>query len=239
MRSRPSSSARNPASPPSSCSGRGALGGLLRLGLPPTIGPHLLPFILPKLHRAFSTLKLYVREELARELPDALSRGVHDLLLVPLPVHGADLETQPIFREAIFIAMADDHPRCASVPEARGPPGRGRLTLERGHQLQEQVEALCDELGADLRLDYGGTSLDTLTQMVAMGTGISFLPGLYVERALGRQPGITVREIEGRSLSRTIGAVWRSTSARRDDYLTLVRFVRETVAAEFPGFMLL
>ena len=113
------------------------------------------------------------------------------------------------------------------------------MTLERGHQLQEQVEALCRELGADLRLEYGGTSLDTLTQMVAMGTGISFLPGLYVERALHRQPGITVREIEGRSLSRTIGAAWRSTSGRRDDYMMLIRFVRETVSAEFPGFMLL
>ena len=93
--------------------GRGALGGLLRLGLPPTIGPHLLPLILPKLHRAFPALKLYVREEIQRELPDALSRGVHDLLLVPLPVRGADLETQPIFREPIFVAMADDHPLAA------------------------------------------------------------------------------------------------------------------------------
>ena len=79
---------------------------------------------------------------------------------------------------------------------------------------QEQVAALCEVMGADLALDFEGTSLDTLSQMVAMGAGITFLPGLYVERWARSQGGVAIRDLEGRSLTRTVGAVWRNTSSR-------------------------
>ena len=59
--------------------------------------------------------------------------------------------------------------------------GETFLTLERGHRLHDQVRALCEQYGAKLSLDYEGTSLDTLRQMVAMDMGISFLPALYAQ----------------------------------------------------------
>ncbi|MCF6229052.1 MAG: LysR family transcriptional regulator, partial [Planctomycetes bacterium] len=37
-------------------------GGTFKIGVSPTVGPYLLPYILPDLHREYSTLKLYVRE---------------------------------------------------------------------------------------------------------------------------------------------------------------------------------
>ena len=45
-------------------SGGRELAGLLRLGLPPPIGPYLLPHIMPKLHAAYPDLRLYIKEEL-------------------------------------------------------------------------------------------------------------------------------------------------------------------------------
>jgi LysR family hydrogen peroxide-inducible transcriptional activator len=60
------------------------------------------------------------------------------------------------------------------------------LTLGPGHQLHEAVLALCEEFGANVRLDYDGTSLDMLREMVVMGLGITFMPDLYVQRTLAR-----------------------------------------------------
>jgi LysR family hydrogen peroxide-inducible transcriptional activator len=45
-----------------------------RLGVPPTLGPYLLPNIVPAIHRKFDRLKLYVREE----PPSQLESGVLD-----------------------------------------------------------------------------------------------------------------------------------------------------------------
>lgn len=221
-------------------SARGPLGGVIRLGLPSTIGPNLLPLILPELHRSHPDLALHVREDVPSKLPGALAGGMHDVLLVPLPITGPDLVTRPIFREPLHVAMAEDHPLAKAEPLTRKDlRGNRVLALERGHQLQEQVAAICEEVGANLAFDFEGTSLDTLTQMVAMGTGVTFLPGLYVERAAKLQSGVVVRELSGRSLSRTIGAAWRNTSTRVDDYELLIRFIRSAVADNFPRFLLL
>lgn len=220
-------------------SGHGPLGGVIRLGLPSTIGPHLLPLILPELHRNHPELTLHVREDLPRRLPEALASGVHDVLLTPLPVRGPDLATRPIFREPLFVAMAEDHPLAGLETLTRSDLRDQRvLTLEQGHQLQEQVAAICDEFGAKLAYDFEGTSLDTLSQMVAMGVGVTFLPGLYVERALSRQSGIVVRELSGRAISRTIGAAWRRSAVRVDDYGLFIEFVRNAISSNFPRFML-
>lgn len=216
------------------------LGGLVRLGLPSTIGPHLLPLILPQLHRNHPGLALRVREDVPRSLPEGLSAGRHDLLLAPLPLIGPDLASQPIFREPLYVAMAEDHPLAAAAALTRSDlSGQRVLTLEQGHQLQEQVAAICEEFGAELALDFEGTSLDTLAQMVATGVGITFLPGLFVERALHGQTGIVVRTMTGRQLSRTIGAAWRKTSSRTGDYQLLIQFIRGAVAQHFPRFTLL
>lgn len=215
------------------------LGGIIRLGVPHTVGPHLLPLILPELHRNHPDLTLHLREDVPGNLPDALANGGHDMILQPLPTRGADLATKPIFREPLMIAMAEDHPLASKETLTRNDlQGQRVLTLEKGHQLQEQVAAICEEFGAELAFDFEGTSLDTLSQMTAMGVGITFLPGLYVERSARMQSGIAIRELSDRSLSRTIGAAWRNSSSRSEEYELLIAFIRKAITTHFPRFML-
>ncbi len=212
-------------------------GGTIRLGLPPTIGPYLLPRMLPQLHKAYPDFKLYVREDVPQELPGALQAGRHDVLITPLPVRGEELHSVPVFREPLFIALPADHPLAGEEAIDRSDlTGQSILTLEAGHQLHEQVEAICEEFGARLLFDFAGTSLDTLRQMVGMGMGLSFLPGLYVRSVLERDPGVKALPIRGRSLSRTVGMVWRKTSARGAEFRRLADYVRQTVERDFPDF---
>ena len=219
---------------------RGVLGGTIRLGLPPTIGPYLLPAVLPELHRAHPGLKLHVRESVPAVLPTILAEGGADVILAPLPITSADFETMPLFREPLYVIAPEEHPLATKgYVERRDLRDESILALERGHQLHEQVEAICEEFGARMMFDFEGTSLDTLSQMVAMGMGLSFMPGLYVKTALKRQPGVVALELRGRSLSRTLGVVWRRTSARTEDFEILSRYVQTTVKQSFPRFPLL
>jgi LysR family hydrogen peroxide-inducible transcriptional activator len=98
------------------------------------------------------------------------------------------------------------------------------------------VLALCDEFGAKVRLDYEGTSLDTLREMVVTGIGITFLPGLYVRSVLMRDKSIKTLELHGRALYRTIGMLWRKSSARHEGYERLARLFRDVIQSEYDDF---
>ncbi len=211
-------------------SGGRELSGLLRLGLPPTIGPYLLPHILPGLRKNYPGLKLYIREELPQALPRALEDGSLDVVVTLLPVPGAEFNSAQIFREPLRLVVAADHPLAdrAQIQQA-DIEGQDVLTLGPGHQLHHVVLALCEEFGARLRHEFEGTSLDTLREMVAMGLGITFLPGLYVRREIMGDPSLKVLELHGRSIHRAVGMVWRKSAARQSSYQRLAEFFREAI----------
>ena len=212
---------------------------VIRLGLPPTIGPYLLPRLLPKLHKTYPDLKLYVREEVPQTLPASLEEGGHDVVIMPVPVRGGDLESVSLFREPLYLTVPADSPLADKEPVERADlRGQSILTLETGHQLREQVEAICEEFGAELMSNFEGTSLDTLRQMVGMGMGLSFLPGLYVHASLGRDGSVKSKELKGRALYRTVGMVWRKTSARKAEFETLAGHLRDAVKRGFPKISL-
>ena len=59
-----------------------------RLGVTPTLGPYLLPQVLPSVHQRFEDLRLYVREGVPNQLSNELKSAVHDVLLTTLPLQG-------------------------------------------------------------------------------------------------------------------------------------------------------
>ncbi|MEM6461210.1 MAG: LysR substrate-binding domain-containing protein [Pseudomonadota bacterium] len=218
-------------------SGGKELSGVLRLGLPPTVGPYLLPLMIPKLREHYPELKLYVREELPSELVPALSDGRHDLILCLMPSSGTNVVSKPLFREPLKVAVATGHPLAARQQIKRSDlSGEDVLALGQGHQLHDVVVALCDVFGAQLRFDYEGTSLDTLREMVAMGLGITFLPGLYVEAVAGHDKSIAIRDLADRQLYRTVGMAWRQSSERQNEYSDLAELLRSLITKAFPDF---
>jgi LysR family hydrogen peroxide-inducible transcriptional activator len=215
--------------------GTAILGGTLRLGIPPTLGPYLLPHILPEVHRSYPQLRLYVREDVPNALLHGLNDGRLDLLIAPLPIVGADLRVARLFREPLLIAAAQEHVLARKdLAERADIKGEVVLALEPGHKLHDQVRELCELYGAELALDYEGTSLDTLRQMVGMGMGISFLPALYVRSEIPKDSDVIARPLRSRAPFRTIGMVWRRHSARGEEFATLAKLVRRFVKKKAP-----
>lgn len=210
------------------------LAGLLRLGLPPTIGPYLLPHVLPALHALYPELRLYIRESPPSLLPGALEDGKIDIAITMLPVQHLELESEFLFREPLLLAVGADH-RLADrgMIDKSELGGEDVLTLGPGHQLHDAVLSLCNEFGARRRPEFEGTSLDTLREMVVMGLGVTFLPGLYVRREILRDPSVRTLEIKGRSIYRTVGLAWRKSSGQRASYVKLASFFRGEIEREF------
>lgn len=214
-------------------SGRG-LAGTIRLGVNATLGPYLLPRVLAALHREHPDTKLYIRESKPTNLESELGIGLHDVILVQLPIHNADYDTAPLFTEPIFLAVSADHPlagqKHVSVTDLKGLPV---LSLTPEFHLHDQVHALCESFGAQIIRDYEGTSLDALRQMVAMDMGTTFLPALYAQSEISDLEDVVTIPLKGRRISRSVGLAWRKGAGRSSGYAEMARFIRDVVRKDF------
>lgn len=119
------------------------------------------------------------------------------------------------------------------------PPRRIRgqtvIALGPAFGLRQQVIDLCDSLGALLRGDYEGNSLDSIRLMVGMGMGIAFLPALYVRSEIGPDDSdVAIVPLEGPRILRSIGLATRKHSA--DEAAQLVAGIIQGVVREvFAG----
>ena len=218
---------------------RNGTGGTIRLGTKPTLGPYLLPHIVTALSRDQPDLRLYVRESVPRELGFELARGDHDVILAQLPVAGAELVTRRLFREPLYLCLPAGHPLAAREAVAADEmAGLQVLSLSARYHLHDRIAGLCEDVGAVLMSDYVGTSLDALRTMVGMGMGATFLPALYARSEIGPQSEVVVRPLRGRSVSRSIGLVWRKSAGRATAYRRIAEVIRTVAAERFPELTL-
>lgn len=189
--------------------------GTLHLGATVTIGPYFLPRFLRHLHSANPDLKLVARDGVPRELLEELLAGSHDLILTQLPVPEQDFNVHPLYREPMLLAVARDHPLAGYSEVSRDAlKGQDVLTLGAKLTLHAPLTQLCQDVGARLRDDYIGTSLDALRQMVAMDMGVTFLPALYALSEVPKTEGdVVLIPVKG-GFYRQVGLVWRKSSGK-------------------------
>ena len=205
-------------------------GGTYRLGVTPTLGPYLLPHLLPGLHRTHESLRLYVREGAPADLEADLLSGGHDLILSTQPILSQQLEVEPLFREPLLLVLSQDHRLARKASINRSDLfGEEVLTIDEHHLYHRQISDLCESIGAHMRRDYEGTSLDTLRQMVVMGMGIAFLPALYVASEIRETDTLRVTDVRGVKVLRHHALAWRARSPVRTLFRSLADEMRGMV----------
>jgi LysR family transcriptional regulator, hydrogen peroxide-inducible genes activator len=210
---------------------RAPLGGPLRLGVIPTVGPFLLPRLMPAVRAAFPGLRLFLREDTTPRLLERLAGGQIDVALLALPCDCAGADSVGVVRDPFVVALPARHPLAAadSVPAAALVSER-LLLLEDGHCLRDQALAACGRTGAADGPDaFAATSLHTLVQMVAGGLGVTLLPKLAVDAGVAEGAEVALRPLAGAGAWRTLGFAWRPRTAREADYRALAPALAQAV----------
>ncbi len=218
---------------------KAGLAGTISLGSSPTLGPYLLPSVLRNLHQMYPDLRLVIRDGAPTDLLDDLLRGSHDLILTQLPVQSTDVTVLRLLREPLHLAVALDHPLARKTAAGdKDLAGETVLALSGRFVLHRQVAQLANEVGAHLRADYEGTSLDALRQMAAMNMGVTFLPALYAHSEIP-QPGGDVALVPYRrgGFSRSIGLVWRKSSGHHAAFEIFADLIRTTAKNSFKSLI--
>lgn len=154
----------------------------LSVGVIPTIGPYLLPRVLPGLQDEYPHLQLQIVEDQTVEVLDQLRRGALDAAIIALPYDCDGLLTFPFWQEdLLWIIHADDENagvRRATVDDL----ARAHLMLLKdGHCLTEHALAAC-KLEDVSSHSFSATSLSTMIQLVAGKIGSTLVPEIALDQ---------------------------------------------------------
>ncbi len=210
------------------------MAGPLRLGVIPTLGPYLIPHLLPAIRSNFGSLQLFLREDLTSNLLERLRQGSLDALLLALPVRGEDLDVMGLFCEAFVVALPKGHALAEQrYVSEKSLSAEHVMLLEEGHCMRDQTLAICGTTSSDQREELKATSIETLRQMVAAGVGCTLLPQLAAIPGAGSLNNdlVEIRSFKAPEPTRTIGLVWRHCYPRE----AMIRSLGALIRANLPS----
>lgn len=210
------------------------LSGALRLGVIPTIGPFLLPKVLPKIRKAYPKLKLYLTEDQTARLVDDLHAGALDCVLLALPVDTGDAEEMILFDDPFELVCRKDDPLAAKSKLATADLKEAPLLLlTDGHCLRDHALDACHlpHRPSGSGSDVTATSLHTLVEMAANGLGVTLIPDMALQAKILKGSELVARPFAGGKPGRRIGLIWRKTSAREKEFRLLAQTVKDAYLA--------
>lgn len=197
--------------------GKDELAASLRFGAIYTIGPYLLPHLVPILRARTPRMPLVIEENFTVRLLEQLRDNEIDVACIALPIDDQGLSTWGLYDEEFVIGLPADHPLAAEkqIP-ARRLGEEKLLMLGPGHCFREQVIKACPkcvEPDGDGPRPQTGSSLETIRHMVAGGLGVTVLPRSSIENQR-EDPLVVARPFAPKAPSRRVALAWRRTFPR-------------------------
>jgi len=196
--------------------GNDQLTGTLHIGIIYSVGPYLLPELIPALKKIAPHMPLEVEENITANLDVLLHNGKLDAIIIALPYGDTGVLTRPVYDEPFEVVVSNDHHWAARRSiKAQELSGERVLLLDSGHCFSNQVAEACPELnrkGAEIQQ---GTSLETIRNMVASGLGITVMPA-SANSPRYRSRLLKVIPFAKPVPSRRIALAWRKSFARTE-----------------------
>lgn len=205
------------------------MAGELRVGAIFTVGPYLLPDLIPRLRELAPEMPLLLEENYTATLARRLLEGQLDCALISQPFSENGIEVLDLYTEGFSVLAPPDHALAAGESIDGGDlEGESVLLLGDGHCFRDQVLSACPECRPSANQHariVEGTSLETIRQMVMSGLGISVFPDTAL--AGEERPLTAVRPFRGPSPRRTISVAWRRGYPREAAVRALAQAIRD------------
>ncbi len=221
--------------------GKDQLATPLRVGAIYTVGPYLLPQLIPILHRRAPRMPLLLQENFTANLAELLKHGELDVAILSLPYADTGIVTQAVYDEPFRVVMPAQHAwsKKSKIP-VEHLCNEALLLLGAGNCFRDQVLQICTRMrrpdASGLQQALAGSSLETIRHMVASGVGVTVLPSTAADSKSAASPLLAVRPISSPQASRRIALAWRASFPRPQ----AVEALRQAVLmCKLPGVTLL
>jgi LysR family hydrogen peroxide-inducible transcriptional activator len=206
--------------------GNNQLAGALRLGVIYSVGPYLLPEIIPILRKTAPEMPLIVEENITSNIETQLRNGIIDVAIIALPFDIPGIKTMPLYEEEFVVVVPSAHEWASrETIEASELADEKILLLNSGHCFSNQVLQACPKLSEKGEI-LQGNSLDTIRNMVASNLGLTVLPA---SATISRyeNPLIKVIPFKKPIPTRKIALAWRKSFGREQSIKVLGEAIRQ------------
>jgi len=202
--------------------------GDFHIGLIPTVGPFLLPKLMPELNNQFPKMNLYLYELQTEKLIEKLLKGELDAIILAKLDWNYPVDETKLYTEKMLLAVSseDELAKEAGSVNRNVMAGRSMLMLEDGHCLRDQAMGVCFDAGANEDHRFKATSMDTLLHMVVSGTGMTLVPQLACNKSM---EGVTFLTFKNPKPRRDIVMLTRKKCVRKQSFNTLAKVINKTV----------
>jgi len=202
--------------------GKNQLVGPLKLGVIATVGPYLLPDLIPILHKRAPAMPLELQENLTAPFSLMLITGRLNAILIALPFNDPGIVTELLYVEPFKVVVPFTHPWAKNKRIDAAQFGTEPVLLPHaGHCFRRQVLEQCPEISRADTEGIQGNSLETIRHMVTSGLGITVLPCSAITPKHHHKHLVSIDFADPIPL-RQIGLAWRKGFAR-PDALTVIR----------------
>jgi len=215
--------------------GKDQLNGLLRLGVIATVGPYILPDLVPLLNARAPKMPLELEENLTQNLLGMLKNGKLDVIVIALPFDEPGILTTALYDEPFQILVPTGHPwHKKKVIDSSQLASQKVLLPHAGHCFRQQVLQTCPELSRSDTEGWQGNSLETIRQMVVSGLGITVMPCSALTSKYQNNRLIAIK-IADPVPGRRIGLAWRRGFTRPQ----VIDVIRSAVhSLKIPGLII-
>ncbi len=200
--------------------GKDPLSGTFKLGAIYTIGPYLLPDLIPGLRKNAPKMTLIIEENFTANLSQSLKQGELDAIIISYPFDEPGIETFPLYKEPFVVAIYSHHKWVEKKQiKVNELVGQDLMLLGAGHCFRDQVLLACPKCiteNNELTRTLEGSSLETIRHMVAAGTGITVLPCTSMLNSQHNSDLIKIKYFSPPQPSRTVALAWRKHYPRKE-----------------------
>jgi LysR family hydrogen peroxide-inducible transcriptional activator len=212
------------------------LSGTFKLGAIYTIGPYLLPDLIPLLSSQAPNMTLIIEENFTAKLSHSLKQGELDAIIISYPFDEAGIETCALYEEPFVIAIHAQHEwKNRGKIKISELAGQDLMLLGSGHCFRDQVLQACPKCMSEsneLTRTLEGSSLETIRHMVAAGTGMTVLPCTSMLSSQHSSKLIKIKSFEKPQPSRTVALAWRKNYPRKEAIQLVIDSIRQ---CHLPG----
>ncbi len=204
----------------------------MTVGVIPTIGPYLLPRVLPAIYEQYPDFKMHIIEEQSHVLVDKVRKGDLDTAILALPYSIDGLLAFEFWQEDFYWIAHETEPHTQQKEiNSNQLKDTGLMLLADGHCLKNHALAACHFKFGEIDDTFSSSSMNTLVQMVAGRMGTTLVPEMALKNLLSISHELKSVHIDEPGPHRTIAFVIRPNYAGTRNIEHLKKLFSEQLAA--------
>ena len=199
----------------------------ISLGIIPTIGPFLLPILLPRIKKDYPNLNLNIVEAQTDVLLKRISSGEIEMAIMALPFETSGYKVNKFWNENFFWITKKEDPRSDKHSiKARDLDLSELIMLEEGNCLKDHILNAC-KIKNTSKITFNASTLSTSIELVKGGIGTTLVPEMAVTKLIADNPELSKIRLDEKGPHREIALISRQNYAGERELKGLVKLFSE------------